>query len=394
MKTRFLLSLFLLIAVSSWAALIPEDDDVYVRVVDVGQGLCCIAKMPGDYFMVYDAGNYKDKGRTAMEAIRELINEDKVIDLLVLSHTDSDHLGAVDSLYQQDFIIERVIRSGMQRTSGTWDRTNTAIDSMAANQGTLDINLSETEFPVGATYRFGEATVTMVCGFAGPLDEWELTDHAEQNNAGSIVIRLQYRGQSILFCGDAVGRHSGGDSDQLIASELFMVTMSPVIPIDSDVVIAPHHGGRILLSHDAGETWTLDGVTVPSNTLLAASVKDGAWFCAGAYGRIFERVDPASGVPESMLGIGPRLLPNRPNPFNPSTQIEFELARPGHVKLEIFDARAQLVQVLLSDSRIAGRHTVNWNGRNGSGQNVPSGLYFCLITTNDGTDSRKLNLVK
>ena len=161
-----------------------------------------------------------------------------------------------------------------------------------------------------------------------------------------------------------------------------------------DECIAVGHAGRILLSHDAGETWTLDAATVPITTLLAANVKDGAWFCAGTSGRIFERVNPTSGVPESPLSMGPRLLPNRPNPFNPSTQIEFKLARSGHVKLEIFDARARLVRVLLNDSRSAGRHHISWDGRNGHGQRVPSGLYFCLITTNDGTDSRKLNLLK
>ena len=161
-----------------------------------------------------------------------------------------------------------------------------------------------------------------------------------------------------------------------------------------DACVAAGHGGRILLSHDAGETWTLDGTAVPVTTLMATCVKDGAMLCAGTSGRIFKRVGTTPVLPEIILGTAPRLLSNRPNPFNPSTQIEYELARSGHVKLEIFDARARLVRVLVNDSFVAGRHSVSWDGRNGRGQSSPSGLYFCLLRTIDGTDSRKLSLLK
>ena len=65
---------------------------------------------------------------------------------------------------------------------------------------------------------------------------------AEFRNAGSVVIRLKYKGKSILFTGDAVGRHIDDPEDALIASEKFMIENSEVIKIDSDVLIAPHHG--------------------------------------------------------------------------------------------------------------------------------------------------------
>ena len=65
-------------------------EDLLVRVVDVGAGLCCVVKMPGDYYMVYDAG----RGSTRpLNGIGEIIPEDEEIDLMVLSHPDSDHLG-------------------------------------------------------------------------------------------------------------------------------------------------------------------------------------------------------------------------------------------------------------------------------------------------------------
>ena len=59
-------------------ALEPGDDDLYCRVVDVGAGQSCVIKIPGDdpdqgdYFVVFDTGNWKDKGKTAMNAVREI----------------------------------------------------------------------------------------------------------------------------------------------------------------------------------------------------------------------------------------------------------------------------------------------------------------------------------
>lgn len=81
----------------------------------------------------------------------------------------------------------------------------------------------------------------MVCGFHRPPTSWGLSG-AEERNAGSIASRLIYHKSSILFCGDAVGRHIGDPANTCIATEKFMVDNNDVIPIDSDVLIAPHHG--------------------------------------------------------------------------------------------------------------------------------------------------------
>jgi competence protein ComEC len=219
----------------------PGESDILVRVVDVGAGLCCVVKMPGNHYMIYDAGNYTDGGAGAFEAISEIIPAESVIDLLVLSHSDADHLGAVDEICDA-YTVKRVIRAGLKRSTGTWHDADTAIKAEKEDEGCIDINLRYFEFPPGGTYRFGETYVTMVFGLHKPPAAWGLTSNSEKRNAGSIVIRLVYQGKSVLFCGDSVGRHSGGPADQHIAAEKAMVDNAVVIPIDSDVIIAPHHG--------------------------------------------------------------------------------------------------------------------------------------------------------
>lgn len=109
-------------------------------------------------------------------------------------------------------------------------------------EGCIDICLANDEFPMGATYKFGDVYVTMVAGFHRPPTTWGNLSTSEERNAGSIVVRLVYGTRSVLFCGDAVGRHTGDPVNACIAIEEFMVDNADVIPIDSDVLIAPHHG--------------------------------------------------------------------------------------------------------------------------------------------------------
>ncbi len=220
----------------------PGPNDVFVRVVDSGAALCCVVQMPGNQYMIYDAGNYHGGGTLSYNKIREIIPLGSNIELMVLSHSDSDHLGAVDEICAA-YNVRRVLRAGHQRTSGTWNNANNAIELEQNIHNCVDIELRYFEYPMGATYRFGDVFVMMVCGFHTPPASWGNLALAERRNAGSIVMRLIYNNRSILFCGDAVGRHNEDPVNTCIATERFMIDNSSVIPIDSDIIIAPHHGG-------------------------------------------------------------------------------------------------------------------------------------------------------
>ncbi len=90
-----------------------------------------------------------------------------------------------------------------------------------------------------------------------------------------------------------------------------------------------------------------------------------------------------------------RLLPNRPNPFNPRTEIRFELARDGSPRLAVYDVRGQLVRELLAGGHLAaGPHAVIWDGRDGAGREAPSGLYLARLVAGDVRLERKLLLAR
>jgi subtilisin family serine protease len=88
------------------------------------------------------------------------------------------------------------------------------------------------------------------------------------------------------------------------------------------------------------------------------------------------------------------LAQNHPNPFNPSTSIDYTVARDGHVRLEVFDMAGRRVRSLVDEARVAGTHTARWDGLDDAGNQAASGTYFCRMATAGETSSRKMTLVK
>jgi len=95
----------------------------------------------------------------------------------------------------------------------------------------------------------------------------------------------------------------------------------------------------------------------------------------------------------SVRGIA--LLPNVPNPFNPSTSIKYELSQANVVSLCVYDMSGKLICWLLrGEHEISGQHEVQWNGRDGRGQPVASGTYFYRLTAGGYSETRRMVLVK
>jgi hypothetical protein len=83
-----------------------------------------------------------------------------------------------------------------------------------------------------------------------------------------------------------------------------------------------------------------------------------------------------------------------PNPFNPSTAINYRLPSSGRVAINVYDVRGRLVETLVDEDESAGAHTVRWDGRNRDGQLVTSGVYFAHISHAGRTRTHKLLLLK
>ena len=91
---------------------------------------------------------------------------------------------------------------------------------------------------------------------------------------------------------------------------------------------------------------------------------------------------PAPVPEEELLGQ------NYPNPFSPSTTIEFTLREPSHVEIKIFNILGQKVYTLVKRNLPKGKHRVVWDGRNDKGEKVASGVYFYRISTSQPKQTR------
>ena len=95
-------------------------------------------------------------------------------------------------------------------------------------------------------------------------------------------------------------------------------------------------------------------------------------------------------VPATEVTLGQ----NAPNPFNPSTMIEYVLPSSGQVTLTIYDSRGRRVRELVNQVQSDGIKQVEWDGRDNAGQEVATGVYFYRLETAGETLSRKMTLVR
>jgi len=145
---------------------------------------------------------------------------------------------------------------------------------------------------------------------------------------------------------------------------------------------------------DAGTDSGVDYVSPNQPTIphQLIALLEGYPFTAGVpLGTITFRLDGAAPVP---LPVALLALTARPNPFNPSTVLHYELpAGAQTARLAVYDPRGHLVRRL--DTALgAGAHTTRWDGRADSGDRAATGVYFARLDVDGVVAVQKVALVK
>jgi flagellar hook assembly protein FlgD len=99
-------------------------------------------------------------------------------------------------------------------------------------------------------------------------------------------------------------------------------------------------------------------------------------------------------VPEIVVIEETAFLRPAPNPFNPQTELRFELRSASRVDLSIYNVKGERVVQLVARDYPAGRHAVTWAGRDQSGRQVPSGTYFARFQSDGLQATQRLVLLK
>lgn len=215
-----------------------------IHFIDVGQGDCIYIEFPDGKNMLIDAG---DRDTSVAEAVIAYLDGQDVtaIDYLMLTHTDSDHVGSLDNviytyevktIYMPDLIAsydsETTADEGMDGTISTYTYKQ-FVDAAEAETYTEGSSTLDTQiiYNVGTLSITGNGySMTMYCPDAEYYDDISNNSSAADKNNMSPVCVLTYAGRVIVFTGDA-------DEE----AEQRYVDMSPTV--NADVLKVAHHGG-------------------------------------------------------------------------------------------------------------------------------------------------------
>jgi hypothetical protein len=197
------------------------------------------------------------------------------------------------------------------------------------------------------------------------------TDHVVQVSPGTYGIGERYYVYSL----------TGGEDDKNFSQQVFVNGVGPELalggPVDDlDAIPAFAYviGDKIVFDSPARSIQYV--LIEPGNTIVSVNDKK-------------HHHDGEAETPTEL-----QLHQNYPNPFNAATTVSFELLRAGEINLTVYDVQGHVVRTLTSGELSAGSHSMIWDGRNGQGGEVSSGIYFCQITGTGSTAIKKMSLLK
>ena len=205
-------------AIENWGAPPEENADCKVHFIDVGQGDSILIQSDGSNILI-DAGE-NDQGSVVVDYLKR--QGVKKIDLLMMTHPHSDHIGGMDDVIQA-FEIGQILMPRLPDSMVPTTRTYTDVLTAIAEKG-----LKITPAKPGREYTFGKGKITVL----GPSAEYE------DLNDTSLVCRLDYQEKSFLFTGDM---EKTAEADMMRSGKY---------NLDADVLKVGHHGSHSSTSKD------------------------------------------------------------------------------------------------------------------------------------------------
>ena len=105
-------------------------------------------------------------------------------------------------------------------------------------------------------------------------------------------------------------------------------------------------------------------------------------------------VEEETSVSEDFLPAKFAVYENYPNPFNPATQISFDLTEQSATEVTVWNLLGQKVSTLFAGDLSAGHHTVTFDGHNTNGSLLPSGVYIYRVESGSNVSTKKMMLLK
>ena len=303
----------------------------------------------------------------------------------LLKISGDNQKGAAFAPLSQPFLVEAQDENGfalvgisvmfaVTRGDGTLGVTSTTTDANGRAQSTLILgpNLGANTVEVSAAGIESPATFYAIADSELPPMRADV-NHDGLVNVLDLIVIASSLGQS--------GQHDGDVNGDRVVSILDLVLAAGVF---EETAAAPSAQPQV------------------PETLTAVEVH--GWLTNA---RSLEPKDPImkrgfAVLEQLLVSLTPKeteLLANYPNPFNPETWIPYRLAEDAFVTLTIYDGSGRVVRTLNVGHRIAAVYenrskAIYWNGRNGLGEQVASGVYFYHLSAGDYSATRKMVILK
>lgn len=278
-----------------------------------------------------------------------------------------------------------------------------------ANQLPVLLCPDEWEAPSGATVRFtvsatdGDGDPVTLAADLLPAGAWFAPD------SGLFVWQTDSSQTGDYACTFSASDSAGGRVSRTTTIHLLSANRPPVFttvtPADTLLSVAPGSVVNFLVETSDPDAdyltvkWLLNGMTAGSGsafrlftnraTDLIVQVSDGHYIIERRW-----RIEILSSVAVDPQPTDFGLQQNYPNPANPGTTISFSLPQPAHIRLVLLNSSGQLLRVLSEGMSAAGVQRLFWDGRDGRGQPLPSGLYFYELQANGRRLTHKLLLLR
>lgn len=280
---------------------------------------------------------------------------------------------AIDPAFPCGDVIDLNLTFTFNNKAQAGDKTVSAVSFTLGTGTPLGVNLSASPGIAVPDANSNGATSTIVVSGTGSLvtANFAVDVHVTHPNIGDLRVILTSPAGNSLW----LHNRSGGTADNLVGT--YPTTLTPVSPFDQ------------IIGQSLDGTWSLKVVDYTAGN---TGVLD-SWGISDIGGHECE--DVATPVGDDLAPARFTMLQNRPNPFNPSTTIEFTVPEnAGAVTLAVYDVSGRLVRTLVSGALPAGANRQVWDGRDAAGRTVGSGAYFYRLTGPGFSEARKMILMK
>lgn len=216
-----------LVAAVLWFTAVSHDDQLTVHFIDVGQGEAALIVTPDRETILIDTGGQPEPLLTALR--NHLPSGTRRIDLLIVTHPQTDHVGSTWALLERYDIVRVAASRQLEQTALGQNLAETAESRL----------IPVTPIEAGMQISFGDDPLDLQLDVLWPPKRLGVTGDLQNDpNATGVVVRLRYGDAAILFAADL------GATQEIALAQRSCSTEAEPCLLRADVLKVAHHGSR------------------------------------------------------------------------------------------------------------------------------------------------------